>query len=225
MTVWQENPAFELYDDSKFLLNAALIQEQQEFMKDETGSEQKKVTFEDLLVAVGKSRNKDAFIRLFEHFAPRIKSFLMKGSITAELADELAQETMLTVWQKADRYDPAKAAASTWIFTIARNKRIDFLRKKNPAGPNPQDPLLLADVREKPDETLSRIENTKILAEAIKDLPPEQADLIHKSFYEHKTHQDIAQETAIPLGTVKSRIRLALERLRRTLGNDPEALQ
>lgn len=223
--VWQGNHAFELYDGSEFLLNAASLQEQRNFMKDDTDSEQEKVTFEDLLVAVGKSKNRDAFIRLFEHFAPRIKSFLMKGTITSELADEFAQETMLTVWQKADRYDPVKAAASTWIFTIARNKRIDFLRKTNRTGSNTQDPLLLPDMNEKADEKLSRLEDTKILAEAIKDLPPEQADLIHKSFYEHKTHQDIARETAIPLGTVKSRIRLALERLRRTLGNDPEALK
>jgi len=175
------------------------------------------VTFEDLLVAVGATRNRDAFIRVFEHFAPRVKSFLMKGGLTQELADELAQETMLTVWRKAASYDPRQAAASTWIYTIARNKRIDYLRKAARPEPDANDPLLTPDTILQ-DEALGRLEQERALSEAIRQLPEEQARLIRKSFFEEKNHAEIAAETGIPLGTVKSRIRLGLQRLRRNLG-------
>lgn len=177
------------------------------------------VTFDDLLVAVGRTRNRDAFVRVFEYFAPRIKSFYMKGGLTQELADELAQETMLTVWRRADTYDPAQASASTWIFTIARNKRIDMLRKTARPEPDAADPMLTPDIV-LPDEITARHEQGRRLADALRELPEEQARLIRKSFFEEKAHADIAAETGIPLGTVKSRIRLALERLRRHLDID-----
>ncbi len=179
------------------------------------------VTFDDLLVAIGKTRNRDAFIRVFEYFAPRIKSFLMKGGLTQEMADELAQETMLAVWQKAAGYNPEKAAASTWIFTIARNKRIDFFRKTGRPEPDVNDPMMISETT-LPDEEIATSEQNDLLAAAIDNLPEEQARLIRKSFFEEKTHSDIAAETGIPLGTVKSRIRLALERLRYRLGDKKE---
>lgn len=209
-----------LYGSAKNLLNSCMV------LKPETASEQPvntaietqdEITFDDLLVAVGKTRNRDAFIRVFEHFAPRIKSFLMKGGMTQEMADELAQETMLTVWQKAARYDPQQAAASTWIFTIARNKKIDALRKAGRPQPDLNDPLMTTDIP-RPDENLSKTEEAELLTNAIKSLPPEQAQLIEKSFFEDKTHQAIAEETDIPLGTVKSRIRLALQKLKHNMG-------
>ncbi len=178
------------------------------------------VTFEDLIVAVGKGRNRDAFIRLFEYFAPRVKSFLMKSGMTPDQAEELAQETMLAVWQKAEGFDPRKATASTWIFTIARNKRIDALRKATLRQtldlddvPEPAD-----DSAEKPDALAARQEERQMISAALKTLPPEQADLLHKSFFEDKTHGEIAAETNLPLGTIKSRIRLAMDKLRQHLG-------
>ena len=171
--------------------------------------------FNDLLCAVGKSKDKDAFIQLFEHFAPRIKSFLIKGGANPETADELAQETMLIIWNKAESYDPRQAAASTWIFTIARNKRIDALRKTKRHDPNPSDPLLLEDDGPGPRQNLIQNDNARVIADALTKLPEEQAMLIRKSFFEDKSHAVIAEETGIPLGTVKSRIRLALERLRK----------
>lgn len=169
--------------------------------------------FRTLLLAVGKKQDKAAFAELFEYFAPRIKSFLMKGGANPDQADELAQETMIAVWQKAEQFDPAKASASTWIFTIARNKRIDAIRKV----PRPEvdaDDIDLADDALPASEMLSQQQETDIMADAIGALPPEQADLLYKSFFEDKTHADIAKETNLPLGTVKSRIRLALDRLR-----------
>jgi len=180
----------------------------------EAGPAPKASSFEDMLNAVGQYKDRKAFIDLFEYFAPRIKSFMLKSGATPDQADELAQETMLTVWNKAESYNPKLAAASTWIFTIARNKRIDGIRKQSRPEPDPDDPLMVRDDLPVPGETLSRDEETGIVSEAMKDLPEEQADLIRKAFFEDKTHQAIADETKLPLGTVKSRIRLALDRLR-----------
>lgn len=171
-------------------------------------------TNEYLLYAVAENADREAFIQLFEYFAPRIKSFLMKSGITPEQADELAQETMLSVWDKARQYNPELASASTWIFTIARNKRIDLVRKLARPEPDPNDPALVNDSMPKPDEMLDRKTEAAAMAKAIGDLPEEQADMIRKSYFEEKTHDTIARETRLPLGTVKSRIRLALERLR-----------
>jgi RNA polymerase sigma-70 factor (ECF subfamily) len=176
------------------------------------------VTFEDLLVAVGKSRDRDAFVRLFEHFAPRVKSFLLKAGMTPAQADDLAQETMLTVWRKAPQFNPLLAGASTWIFTVARNRRIDFLRKQGRPEPDPNDPLMSRNSEPAPDAAVSRDEESKAIFNALAKLPTEQADLVRKAFYEDKTHSDIASETGLPLGTVKSRLRLAMERLRQHLG-------
>lgn len=187
-----------------------------------TGSGQDHVapapSFEDLLLAVGATRNRDAFIRLFEYFAPRVKSFLMKGGMAPDAADELAQETMLSVWDRADSFNPARAAASTWIFTIARNKRIDALRKRKMPEVELDDPLLVDADAPLPDDIIHRDQETRIVADAIRALPPEQAELIQKAYFEEKTHSDIAAETHLPLGTVKSRIRLALDRMRQTVG-------
>lgn len=172
------------------------------------------VTFDDLLVAVGATRNRDAFVRIFEHFAPRVKSFLMKGGLAPDQADELAQETMLTVWHRATSYDPAQAGASTWIFTIARNKRTDFLRRKTMVVAD-VDPMIADENAERPDEAAARSEEDKVLAAALAELPPDQASLVRKAFFEDKSHSDIAAETNLPLGTVKSRLRLAMDRMRR----------
>jgi RNA polymerase sigma-70 factor (ECF subfamily) len=166
------------------------------------------------LHAVGKNQDRAAFIELFEHFAPRIKSFLMKAGADAETADELAQETMLTIWNKAGSYNPAHAAPATWIFTIARNKRIDALRGSGRARFVDADDYELQDQAPNAREELSAAEETDILAAAMEKLPADQAELVKKSFFEDKSHADIALETGLPLGTVKSRIRLALERLR-----------
>lgn len=170
--------------------------------------------FEALLQDVAANRNKESFVQLFEHFAPRVKSFLMKGGSPEDVADELAQETMLTVWNKAPSYNPAQSAASTWIFTIARNKKIDALRKTGRFEAAPTDPELIA-AEDSPGRDMMRTQETEAMAEALKELPEEQAMLLRQSFFEDKSHADIAKETGLPLGTVKSRIRLALERLRK----------
>ncbi|MCK6419081.1 MAG: sigma-70 family RNA polymerase sigma factor [Alphaproteobacteria bacterium] len=173
--------------------------------------------FSALIVNVARHRDRQSFITLFEYFAPRIKSFLIKGGVAEEMADELAQETMLSVWQKADHFDPARSAASTWIYTIARNKRIDAFRKTGRVEITPPDYVIenqpADDETSNPAQALMHAQEGQGLAQALAALPPEQADLIRRAFFEEKSHAQIAQETKIPLGTIKSRIRLGLERL------------
>lgn len=213
-----------LYEHENTLLNSLMaIKQNAEKPSGNRGTETKtdisdEVTFDDLLVSVGATQNRDSFIRLFEYFAPRVKSFLMQGGFNPETADELAQETMLTVWDKASSFDPAQAKASTWIFTIARNKKIDYIRKYKRTPLKAEDLAFAHSETDAPDDNLATLQDNKALNEALEKLPEEQADLLRKSFFEDKTHNDIAEESDIPLGTVKSRIRLALERLRYHLG-------
>ncbi len=170
--------------------------------------------FQRLLLAIAEKEDQEAFATLFDYFAPRIKSFLMKGGATPDAADELAQETMISVWQKAKTFDPARASASTWIFTIARNKRIDALRKTVRPEFDPADAQDIKDDTPSISERMAQQEESDAVAQAIRSLPADQADLLYKSFFEDKSHADIAAETKIPLGTVKSRIRLAMDKLR-----------
>lgn len=202
----------ELYGTPPMLINACMAVQQNPFHGNMGAPD---MSFEDMLLAIGRDRDKQSFMDLFRYFAPRIKSFLMKGGATEAQADELAQETMLAIWQKAESFNPAHAKASTWIYTIARNKRIDALRKVKYIEVDHEDPLyVIEDDRMGADDTLAQNEESEALEAAIGKLPEDQAFLIRKSFYEDKSHADIAQETGIALGTVKSRIRLALERLR-----------
>lgn len=165
-----------------------------------------------LLLAVRDRQDRAAFAALFRHFAPRIKGFLMKSGASDALAEECAQDVMATLWQKAHLFDPARASVATWVFTIARNRRIDALRRAKrpepedlPWGPEPE-----------PDQqaVLEMAEDTARLGAALARLPPPQRDLIEKAYFGELTHTEIATQTGLPLGTIKSRIRLALDRLR-----------
>lgn len=171
---------------------------------------------EDLLLRVGTRRDRDAFVELFNYFAPRIKSYMLKHGAGETAAEEIAQNTMITVWEKAQSYDPKKAAASTWIFTIARNKRIDALRRDRLVEFNSDSPALMESAAEQAEDYADR-QTVENLSEAIEELPEEQARLVRMAFFEDKSHQTIAKETKLPLGTVKSRLRLALGKLRNIL--------
>lgn len=173
---------------------------------------------EVLLRAVATLRDRAAFAELFRHFAPRLKAFMMKGGADGDTAEELAQEAMIQVWRRAESYDPARAAASTWIYTIARNKRIDRLRReRRPAMSEEEYTAALGSAEggaERGDDAAQRGEAEARLARSIEDLPEDQATVVRMAFYEDKSHSAIAAELHLPLGTVKSRIRLALTRLR-----------
>lgn len=176
---------------------------------------------ETLLLHVGAQKDRDAFVELFHYFAPRIKSYLLKHGADETTAEEIAQNTMISVWEKASSYDPKKAAASTWIFTIARNKRIDALRKDRFIDVN-SDSLSLANASYENVEEYADNKTIDNLSSALGTLPPEQAQLVRMAFFEDKSHQSIARETHLPLGTVKSRLRLALEKLRHLLKLRPD---
>ena len=170
-----------------------------------------------LLLRVGCDRDRSAFKKLYEHFAPRLKSFLLRIGSDMSAAEEICQESMIMVWRRAETFNPDSAGASTWIFTIARNKRIDKLRKDNRPLPDLNDPSFFQIPADKSDDILQRVEEEKKIKNALKNLPPEQAKLILSAYYEEKSHRKIADETNLPLGTVKSRIRLAINRLRSQL--------
>ena len=168
-----------------------------------------------LIVRIAESADREAFAQLFDHFAPRVKSYLLRLGARDAAAEDLAQETLLTVWRRAAAYDPAKAAASTWIFTIARNLRIDLARRE--ARPAPQAEDLDASSAAAPDTTVSATQEEGRIRIALGSLPREQAEVIRQAFFFDKPHSEIARDLSLPLGTVKSRLRLAMVRLRTLL--------
>ena len=170
-----------------------------------------------LIAAVARSGDREAFAVLFDHFAPRVKGLLMRGGAPAELAEEVAQETLLAVWRKAALFDPAKASASTWIATIARNLRIDIARRETRSRLSQVYEILDDEAPEQPDETLSGAERDARVRAAMTHLSPDQYRVVELAFLEEFSHQDVADRLAIPLGTVKSRLRLALSHLRARL--------
>jgi RNA polymerase sigma-70 factor (ECF subfamily) len=169
------------------------------------------------VMAVAAARDRAAFQLLFDHFAPRVKGYLMRLGAGSTVAEDLAQEAMLTVWRKAALFDPAKASAATWIFTIARNLRIDAIRRERRPELDPAD--FEPEAEREAGETLDWAKAEDRLRAALADLPKEQAEIISLSFLAEKPHSIIAAELGLPLGTVKSRIRLAMARLRLALGD------
>ncbi|WP_438987916.1 sigma-70 family RNA polymerase sigma factor [Marivivens donghaensis] len=169
----------------------------------------------DEIYAVRDTQDQAAFARLFAHFAPRVKGFLMRSGASADVAEECAQEVMATIWRKAALFDPARASVATWIFTIARNRQIDMIRRAR--RPEPEDLPWGPDAEPDQEEVLVLQEETNKLGEAIAALPEKQRELIQKAYFGDLSHSEIAEQTGLPLGTIKSRIRLALDRLRHTM--------
>ena len=156
-----------------------------------------------------------AFAELFRHFAPRIKAFLMKSGADNATAEECAQEVMATVWNKSHMFDPSRASVATWIFTIARNRRIDALRKDR--RPEPEDLFWGPEAEPEQSDVIALQQESALLHTAIKALPDAQRELIEKAYFGDLSHREIAADTGLPLGTIKSRIRLALDRLRHSM--------
>ena len=172
------------------------------------------------LVNIAESQDIGSFKKIFDYFSPRLKSFLMKSGADEAIAEEIIQETMTIIWTKADYYDPKVASPSTWIYTIARNKKIDILRKSRKAILEDIETAVLPPVESKADENIEHDQKFDMIAQYLDDLPEDQLNLLKMNFFEEKSHGEIAELTKIPLGTVKSRIRLALEKIRGKLEQD-----
>jgi RNA polymerase sigma-70 factor (ECF subfamily) len=177
-----------------------------------------------LIEAVALRRDREAFAQLFEHFAPRLKAWLMKSGTSAAAAEDFAQDVMLTAWRKADLFDARKAHAATWIFTIARNRRIDAFRREARALPMPHIDLSEDDLV-RPDDLLVMADDAHRVRKAMSRLNPDQVEVLRLAFFLDSPHSEIAQRLDLPLGTVKSRIRNAMIKLRSILEPSEEASQ
>ncbi|GAB4135867.1 MAG: sigma-70 family RNA polymerase sigma factor [Rhodothalassiaceae bacterium] len=171
-----------------------------------------------LVEAIATTRSRSAFAELFRHFAPRLKAYVVRAGADPLLAEEVVQEAMIALWRKADSFDPAKASVSAWLFAIVRNKRIDRLRREARPDLRPEDFLHLETESKGAGESFDAARTAVRLRRLIADLPPEQAEVLHLAYYEDRSHRDIAERLSLPLGTVKSRIRLALARVRDAIG-------
>jgi RNA polymerase sigma factor (sigma-70 family) len=172
-----------------------------------------------LLWAVAENRDRKAFRELYAHFSPRLNAYVLRQGTEPQIAEEVVQESMVKVWRKAGQFDPSKAAASTWIFTIARNMRIDLLRRNYRPDPDKNDPAFTPDPEPQAFDTVSLGEDSLRLRRSIEKLPVEQQKVLQLAFFEDKPHSEVAKELNMPLGTVKSRIRLALQHLRSEIGD------
>ena len=178
------------------------------------GAVRNEAEYDRLIQAVARDRDREAFAALFDHFAPRLKAYLMRAGAAPAAADDFAQDAMLTVWRKAELFDPARARAATWIFTIARNRRIDALRRDARPLPAPEISLASSPEPERPDELLEARQDEGRVRAALRSLKPDQIEVIQMAFFQDLTHAEVAQSLALPLGTVKSRIRNAMIKLR-----------
>lgn len=170
----------------------------------------------DLLAAVAR-RDRAAFEELFRRYAGRVKGLLLR-SLPPARAEEVAQEVMIRVWHNAVRYDASRASPATWIFTIARNARIDAQRRSAHPTPDPHDPMWVPAGEEPPDAAVSRRATADRMRSALDELPANQLEVLHRAYLQGQTLAEVAEALEVPLGTVKSRVRLAMERLRIVFG-------
>ena len=181
--------------------------------RDKTQTEQR-ARFARLVRAIATRQDRAAFADLFTFYAPRLKAYLIRLGLGPSQAEDTAQEVMVTVWRKADQFDPAQASVATWIYRIARNRRIDVFRREQRQVLDADDPGLQPEPEPAPDAGLGAAEREDQVRIALAELPPEQVDLVRRAFYEGLSHRQIADITGLALGTVKSRLRLAFQKLR-----------
>jgi len=177
----------------------------------------------ELVGRIAQAQDRQAFAELFAHFAPRLKAHLMKSGVAAPQAEDLAQEAMITLWRKAALFRVEDGGVATWLFTIARNLRIDAIRRGRRGSDGHVSDVEARFIPDDSPSAQARVETTQAQArirEAIAALPAEQMRVVELSFFEDKAHPDIARALGVPLGTVKSRLRLAMARLRRIMEPD-----
>jgi RNA polymerase sigma-70 factor, ECF subfamily len=178
--------------------------------------------FAQLAHAVATNRDRAAFAELYDYFAPRLTSYLLRLNLERSQAEELAQEVMLVLWQKAHLFDASKSSLSTWLFRVARNRRIDLKRRDRSALLDPHDPVFQPEAPQAADSSIDERVRQQRVRLAMADLPSEQRELIILAFFNGLSHSEIAAQMDQPLGTVKSRIRLAFARLRKAIDEDAQ---
>ncbi len=172
--------------------------------------------FAALVADVAERRDREAFTRIFDHFAPRLKAYLMRLGTDGALSEEIVQDVMTTLWRKAAQFDPSRSSVSTWLYRIARNRRIDLARRER--GPlDADEPMLQPAAPPDLENLMDDQRREEVVRAVLVSLPEEQLKLVRLAFFEGLSHSQIAENTGLPLGTVKSRIRLAFTRLRRML--------
>ncbi len=173
-----------------------------------------------LLLRIKNARCEKAFNRLYEYYSPRLGAYLRQKGAPDRISQEIAQDVMARVWEKAGQFDPRYANASTWVFTIARNRYVDILRKEQRSVVDPDDPLLVQDVPAAADDGLEDKDKRRTLSKAISELPDLQAEVLSLVYMNGLKQREAAEKLDIPLNTVKSRLRIALEKLRNVLENN-----
>ncbi len=186
----------------------------------ETLSAEQRERFSDLLASVARDQDRAAYSEIFGYYAPRVKSYLLRLGSDDAGAEEIAQDVMVTVWRKAHLFDRRQASVSTWIFRIARNRRIDVFRRNRKPALDPDEPMILPAGAPAPEAGVEALDVENQVRKAMTDLPEEQLRLIQLAFYEGLSHREIAGKLDLPLGTVKSRIRLAFAKMKGRLDDE-----
>jgi RNA polymerase sigma-70 factor (ECF subfamily) len=180
----------------------------------------KQEEFAALARRVAEGRDRQAFVELFDHFAPRLNGYLQRLGLERGDAEDMAQEVMAVLWHKAHLFDPAKSSLATWLFRIARNRRIDVARRERSRVLDPDEPMLMPSEPEPVDHEMDARQRDERVRAALSELPAEQYELVQMAFFLGLSHSQIADQSGLPLGTVKSRIRLAFQRMRKILEAD-----
>jgi RNA polymerase sigma factor (sigma-70 family) len=187
------------------------------FMAQKKSSGDKLTVLKACLVRVAEDRDREAFAQLFDHYAPLIRAYSLAREPGADLvADELVQEVLSRVWLKADKYNDQLANLNTWIFTLARNCRIDYLRRNSRYVTEIDPTNIFNEIEDEGPGPFQQVQQSRAeesIRTGLKQLPPEQAEILTKVYLEGKSHQQTSDELQLPLGTVKSRVRLALKKL------------
>lgn len=176
--------------------------------------------FAELTRAIAVDRDQKAFAELFNYFSPRIKSYFIQLGAHAEHAEDMSQDVMSVLWHKAHLFDASKSSLSTWLFRVARNRRIDLLRRDKSALIDGNDPIFIPPEPTPADEVMEEDQRDESVRRALALLHEKHADIIRMSFFLGLSHSEISEQSGLPLGTVKSRIRVAFQKLRESLENE-----